>query len=239
MSLTFTQICNKIDKNCHTEGNAEAYPVADKTVDINLALDKAFSIIFKAAGTWQFDDSNHEDYPMITTSLVSGQRDYSFVDDENGNLVLDIYKVMIKDKTGEYIEIFPVDAQSDELGLVGGLNNGKNEQGTPNKYDKTGNGIFLDLIPDYNSDAGLQIWINREGSYFISTDSTKKPGFNGLYHEYLALRPSYYYAFNNGLANANNLKAEMVEMEKDLKGAYAGREKDVQNIIEGEYINSI
>lgn len=32
-----------------------------------------------ADGTWAFDDSNHEDLPIITTDLKTGQRDYSFL----------------------------------------------------------------------------------------------------------------------------------------------------------------
>ena len=221
MSLNFTQITNLIDRNC--KSNAIAYTLADKAEDINIALDFIYSSIFQSSGTWQFDDSNHIDYPIITTNLVSGQRDYSFTTDEQGNMILDIYKVLVKDENGIYQEIQAVDVQSES---ESGFTNGLDLTGTPSKYDKTANGIFLDKIPSYNSTGGLKIYINREGSYFLSTDTTKKPGFAAIFHEYLALRPSYMYAYRNGLPNVALLRDEMMNMEKKITKFYSLRSRD-------------
>lgn len=196
------------------------------TSDINLALDAVFGIIFSVGGTWQFDDSNHTDYPIIKTDLVSGQRDYGFTVDENINLVLDIYRVLVKDSNGIYQELEPVDAQSSED--VAGFYDGQELTGTPTKYDKTANGIFLDKIPSYNSDDGLKIYINREASYFATSDTTKKPGFAGLFHEYLALRPAYEYAFINSLSNTNKIQEEMLRFEASIKDYYGKRERDIR-----------
>lgn len=228
MSATYTQLLNLIDRNC--KSNTVSYPVADKTADMNLALDRAFALIFQVGGTWQFDDSNHTDYPIITTSIVSGQRDYSFVTDEQGNLILDIYKVMVADENGNFFEITPVDQQSKDSPI--GYNDGNNTAGLPNTYDKTANGIFLDAIPNYNRAGGLKVFINREGSYFTTSDTTKKPGFAGLFHEYVALRPSYQYAYRNKLENKNDLKNEMLEMEQAIMDNYKAREKDVQKTLQ-------
>jgi len=222
MSANFNNIVSLINSN--TKANASSYPIAEKVIDINLALDKVWDIILPNMGTWQLDDSNQTDYPIITTNLVSGQRDYSFVTDEQGNLILDIYKVMVADSNGAYSEIFPVDVQSQSD--TSGFYDGQNKTGKPTRYDKTANGIFLDLIPSYNYTNGLKIYINREASYFTVSDTTKKPGFAGIYHEYLALRPSYMYAYRNGLTNVNILKQEMLEMEQAIKENYANRSKD-------------
>ncbi len=227
MSLNKTQIDALIDRNCKT--NATSYTVANKTADENLALDKAISIIFKAGGKWQFDDSNHGDYPIITTSIVSGQRDYSFVTDEQGNLILDIYKVMRKNASGVFEEIFPKDVQSDSD--TEEFYDGQNIQGVPQYYDKTANGIFFNVVPSYNSTNGLKIYINREASYFTIADTTKKPGFSGLFHEYLALRPSYQYALRNGQKTVNAFKNEMLEMEADIKKHYRDRSKDESPVL--------
>lgn len=241
MSLQFNDATTKkgivqtIDKNC--KSNRVSYPLLDIAADVNLALDKAFSIIFKAGGKWQFDDSNHTDYPIIMTHLVDGQRDYSFVTDEQGNMILDIYKVMVKNQDGIYQEVFPKDQQSDSG--TEGFTDGTNTEGVPLYYDKTANGIFLEQIPSYNSTNGLKVFINREGSYFASTDTTKKAGFAGLFHEYLALRPSYFYAIRNGLKNKNDLKNEMIEMEDALKKYYRDRAKDESSHLEAEPINSV
>lgn len=241
MSLQFSDITNKkgivetIDRNC--KSSSVSYPLTEKAADVNLALDKAFSLIFPASGRWQFDDSNHTKYPTITTPLVANQRDYSFTTDEQGNLILDIYRVMIKNESGIYYEIYPVDTQSDRG--VESLYDGQNIAGTPYRYDKTANGIFLDPVSSYSVAAGVKVFINREGSYFTSTDTVKQPGFAGIFHEYLALRPSYFYAMRNGLKNANALQAEMLQMEKDMKKYYRDRARDEQYVITSEPINSI
>lgn len=228
MSLNFTQIVDTINSN--VKSNDERYSIADKTRDINLALDRALALIFQVGGMWQFDDSNQTDYPIITTSLVSGQRDYTFTSDEQGNLILDIYKVFVADSTGVFHEVFPVDVQS---GAPYNYTSGLNVGGIPNTYDKTANGFFLDPIPNYTRANGLKVYINREGSYFTVADTTKKAGFAGHFHEYLALRPSYQYAYRNGLKNANVLKSEMLEMEEEIKSYYNTRERDVQKRIIG------
>lgn len=224
MSLTYTQIIALIDRNC--KSNSSSYPLADKNADINLALDNVWGTIFDKAGgsKWQFDDSSHTDYPIITTNLVSGQRDYAFVTDEQGNLILDIYKVLVAQPNGTFVEVIPVDVQSEKD--TAGFYNGLNTQGTPTKYDKTANAIFLDTIPNYNSTGGLKVYINREGSYFTTADTTKKAGFAGLFHEYLALRPSYQYAFRNSLKNANALLIELTKMEKAIQSYYGRRNRD-------------
>jgi hypothetical protein len=224
MSANFNNIVSLINSN--TKANSSSYPIAEKVIDINLALDKVWDIILPNMGTWQLDDSNQTDYPIITTDLVSGQRDYSFVTDEQGNLILDIYKVMIADENGVYSEIFPVDVQSQSE--TSGFYDGQNKTGKPSRYDKTANGIFLDLIPSYNYTNGLKIYINREASYFTVADTTKKPGFAGIYHEYLALRPSYQYAYRNNLANVQRLENEMVKMRQAIIDYYGTREKDVK-----------
>lgn len=230
MSIQFSDTTNKkgliqlIDRNCRT--NATSYSLLDKTADINIALDFVWATIFKCGGKWQWDDSSHIDFPIISTNLVSGQRDYSFVTDEQGNIILDIYKVLIAQPDGKFVEIKPVDVQSESGNS--GFYDGNNLTGTPTKYDKTANAIFLDVIPNYNSTNGLKVYINREGSYFTSSDTTKKAGFAGTFHEILALRPSYQYAHRNGLSNAKALQTEFLLMLEELKDYYGNRERDVK-----------
>lgn len=228
MSLQFSDTSNKkgIVQTIYrrTGADATSYPIADLTADVNIAYDHVLELIFGAGGTWQFDDSGHSDYPIITTNLVAGQRDYAFITDENGNLILDIYKVMVAGSDGIYREIKGVDVQSEQ-----GMDtffNGQNTQGTPNRYDKTANAIFLDLIPSYSYTDGLKVYINREGSYFTSSDTTKKPGFSGLFHEYLAIRPAYYYALDKQLPQLAGLQIEMLNLEKAIKAHYGKRERD-------------
>lgn len=231
MSMNFTQIVREIDKNC--KSNSVSYPLADKVQDINLAMSDALTIAFEAGGTWQYDDSNHTDYPIITTTLVSGQRDYAFTEDQDGNLILDIYKVMVRiSETGQYQEVFPVDVQSDND--TESFYDGQNVSGIPYRYDKTANGIFLDPVPNFSSSDGLKIYINREATFFTTADTTKVPGIDPLCHEYLALVPSYKYARTNSLSSVSRLEKDKELMEKRLTRRYARREQDVENVLRSE-----
>lgn len=224
-------------------GFSDAYITGDATRlaiwtgSVNLALDRAFHIIFKADGRWQFDDGNHTTYPILTGNLVDGQRDYSFVQDSDSNLVLSIDRVFVRTSTtSPYYEIFPVDSQSDEESKISNLVDGLNVEGQPYQYDKTSTGLFLDPIPSANVTSGLKVFVSREGSYFLTTDTTKKPGIGGLYHEYLVLEPCYRYARANLLPNREVLKRDVLEMEKAITDFYSHRDMHDRKIITGKKI---
>lgn len=207
------------------------------TAEVNCAMDRAFHIIFMADGRWQFDDSNHTDYPIIATNLVANQRDYSFTTDGNSNLILDIHKVLIADDSGLYHEAERVDVQSEDA--MDAFWDGQNVAGQPYRYDKTANGIFLDPVPSYNETSGLKIYISREGSYFTTSDTTKKAGFAGLYHEYLAVYPAWQYAQANSLANQNALYQNVLALEKSITEHYSRRQKDERHVMTHKKINYV
>lgn len=223
-------IVELIRKNCKT--NSASHSIEEITADVNLTIDDAVELAIKTSGKWQWDDNNHEDYPIIYTDLVINQRDYPFTEDEEGNIILDIYKVFAKNPdSGEYYELKPVDMQSDEQMEVKSFNDELNTTGRVQKYDKTGNAVFMDVLPDQTITDGLKILINREGSYFLKTDTTKKPGFPGTLHEYFVWRPSYRYAIRNGLKNKNDLEKEMLKMEAKFERVFGQREKDVRPVL--------
>lgn len=239
MSLQFSDSTNKdgivelIDANVST--NSTSYPLKDKTRDINIALDRFLSLAINSSGTWQFDDSNHTDYPIITTDLVAGQRDYSFLSDNSGNLILDIFKVMAKDEAGIYRDLKQVDVNSENN--VESFTDGQDTQGIPTRYDKLSNGIFLDPIPSYNSTNGLKMYVNRETTYFTTSDTTKKAGIPGIYHSYLAFYPSYQYAVRNNLHNLVSLRDYVDKMEKEIKDYFGKRQKDKKKVIRASHLS--
>lgn len=195
------------------------------TADANLALDDFIRIALNSSGKWQFDDSNQTDFPIISTNLVSGQRDYTFGTDESGNITLDVYKVFVADSSGIYKEMLPVDVNSGDYqpitsvsgqlypNGVSGFTDGRNTTGIPNKYDKLGTSVLLDPIPSYNYTNGLKVYVNREGSYFTYTDTTKKPGVPGLFHKYFYLKPALDVARRNNLGNRQLIENEIAKME--------------------------
>lgn len=207
---------------------------------VNTTYDDFVARAIKASGVWQWDDSNHTDYPFMTTDLVTGQRDYSFTTDGSGNLVLQIYKVMVKGADGVYREIYPVDQETPNSSKtnVDTFINGQDETGTPTRYDLTANGIFLDLIPSYDSTAGLKVFVNREPSYFVYTDTTKKPGVPGIFHRYFALKPALDYARRNQTANFNNLLNEVTKLERDIDDFFGMRDKQTPKRLTPNYQNN-
>lgn len=241
MSLQFYDSTNKsgiVDLiYSNTGADIIKYPLKEVTRDINLALDMAWSIILQASGEWQLDDSNQTDYPIITTSLISGRRDYSFTTDSSGNLILDIYRVMCSSEDGTFYDLKKIDQQNssnfDSMGMV----DGQNKTGNPSAYDKTANAIFLDMIPNYNKAGGLKVFINREATRFLTTDTTKKPGFAGIFHEYLALRPSYQFACRKGLKNESSLREQVVLMEQKMEEYYGQRNKDERPVFKTKPFN--
>lgn len=224
-------------------GFPDAYITGDTTRlkqwtgSINLALDRVFHIIFGADGKWQFDDSNHTKNPFIFTDLTISQRNYNFSTDEQSNLILDIESVYAKQSaTSAYYLLKPRDMQSEgDTAFTDGLT----ISSWPLSYDKSGNGIKLDYTPPATVTSGLKLFINREGSYFATSDTTKTPGFAGLYHEYLVLEPCYRYARANGLKSQETLKRDVLELEKQITEAYSRRARDERHIMTGKKIKYI
>lgn len=182
------------------------------TVSVDLALDDYYTIAHASDGTWKFDDSNHENLPEITTDLLSTTNIYTFLTDEDGNLILDIFKVYAKDPTsGTYKELEPVDkdSQSDMQEFY----DGQTRTGTPTKYDKTANGIIVNSRVSSTVTDGLKVSINREGSYFDYTDTDKKPGVPGIHHKYFFLRPAEDYARRKSLKSLREIQRALIAME--------------------------
>ena len=232
MSLVFSDTTNKNGIIQHLEktlgfndgeisGNTTR--LAQFTSDVNLAIDSALHIIFRSGGTWNFDDSNHTDYPIVTANIVADQQDYSFTEDGSSNLILDIHKVMYKTDTTDYVTLTPRDQQRTTT-VNDRFSNG--ETGTPVEYDKTANGIFLYPIPSLSVTNGLKLFINREASYFTASDTSTKAGFSGLYHRYLVLHPAYNYAMTHGLSNRRDVQEQLLLMEQDISEHYARRARD-------------
>lgn len=241
--MTYTEILDLISRNTTTQNSTtSSYTTAAKTVDVNNALNNYFILANSAAGNWRpADDTNQTDYPIVYTSLVSGQQDYTFTVDENGNQILDIYKVRVLNSNG--VDWLTLDQLNQDILTDADLSTVSS--GSPTQYRLTANGIFLIQKPNYSLSNGLEIWINRTPSYFTTSDTTKKAGIPWTHHEYLALRPSYFYCLQKGLPQATAYKIALYGetgkggMEAAIKKYYRDRNKDFQQAVSGERVNSI
>jgi len=214
-----------------------SYPLKTKTRDINNAYAWFMMLAIKYSGRWQVDDTSHTDYPIITFNLVADQDNYAFTDDgaTPANQILDFYNVRIKDSNSKWLNLKPIDRVEDAL-LINEYDNGAT--GTPIKYDMTSNGIIFYPTPSYSLTNGVELYVARTPVYFLSTDTTKEAGIPDMFHEYLALKPAYRYAFSNGLKQVNNLKAELLDMESGIKSYYSRRRRNEVNVITPQNIQN-
>jgi len=223
-------------------GDSEA--LAEFTANVNNALDDYLLIWAKSAGTWQGDDINYTNYPILTASIDANKRDYPCTVDDDSNRITDVSKVLIlpSSTATEYIEINPIDELKTEISQV--LVN--TNTGTPYQYGKLANAIFLDPIPDYSVSAGIKMIVNREGSYFVSTDTTKKAGVPA-YHEYFYLKPALIKAKQKSLTNLIQLEKDVIDLEGSerlrvtgkIQEFFSMREKDIRKVLTNKKINYI
>ena len=217
------------------------YPLTRIASDANRAMDEVISIILGADGRWQFDDTNYTDLPIGTTNLVINQQDYSFDPEQ-----IDITRVECKDQNGNWQYLAPFDQRDltppgtanipntglTATGTFGGNNYSLTDfmstAGTPIFYDKIATSIFLYPKPSYNSTGGLKVYFQRKPSYFVSTDTTKQPGFAKHLHKIVSLKCAYEYAVSKLLApnKIQQLQIQIQAWEQKLKDFYASRKKD-------------
>jgi len=198
--------------------NSSSYPIGDLTRNVNRWLDKATSLIFNAGGRWQWDDSNQTDYPIATTSLVSGQQDYTFDVSH-----LRVHRVEVKNEDGNWHKLLPFDPK--DLGR-GSIQEFQETDGLPRFYDVIANSLFLYPASNYSQAASVKVWFQRKGSYFDTTDTTKEPGFAEIFHRYLSLGAAYDYGLKLGVSNRKQIREEIAAMEAEITNFYALRQPD-------------
>ena len=243
--MTITEILTLISERTNTQNTTtSSYPTTSKTRDINLAMDNYFILANQFAGNWRpADDTNLSDYPIVYADIVSGQQDLSFTVDEDGNQILDIYKIRIKGATsGEWTTLNQIDQNEITDAQLSTLNSG-----IPTEYYLTANGIFLVQKPNFSLADGLEIWVNRTPYHFTAGDvstGTKVAGIPWTHHEYLALRPSYLYCLQKGLPQASDYRVQLFGldgrggMEDMIKKYYSNRNRAVKRRLSAKQENN-
>lgn len=194
------------------------YPIADITRAVNRWYDFSVSKILQSDGRWQWDDSNQTDLPIATTNIVANQQDYGL-----NTAFLRITRVEILDSSGTARLIHPID-QEDVYAQA--MTQYLSTPSTPIYYDKLANSIFLYPPPSYNSTNGLKVYFQRNVIYFVSTDTTKSPGFASPFHRILSLGAAYDYLSARNDPKASRIKGDLDELIFGLQDFYARRGKD-------------
>lgn len=196
----------------------------------NRALERITALIREAEGRWQWDDSNETDLPVATAALVADQQDYAL----DGTSHFRIERVEVKDTAGAWTKLIPFD-QADIYNEA--LSSFLSTAGVPQYYDKVGNSLFLYPKPSFSQAASLKLYFERGPDYFASSDTTKQPGFNPLFHRLVALWASYDFMRAERMEGAKEVREEIVLMEQDLNEYYARRDRDEHIRLQARTIN--
>ncbi len=188
--------------------------------EANNALERIASLIIQSDGRWQWDDYNNSNLPIATTGLITDQQDYKLQTD---HLEVTRMEVLDNNPTPTWHKLIPID-QADIVGQS--MTSFMSSSGLPIYYDKIGASVFLYPAPNYTQASSLKLYFQRQPSYFVTSDTTKIPGFNSLYHDLIPLWISYNFAMANGKSNANSLMAEITLREDALREDYALRGRD-------------
>jgi len=195
--------------------------LATFTRNINRGLDRFVSLVLQYDNRWEFDDSNYSNFPIGTRDLSSGQQDYTFNDEH-----LKIRAVEVKRENSDDWDILhPIDHEEIKRSSRS-ITDFQEDSGIPTWYDLYANSLWLYPPPSYNRTGGLKVYFQRRAEYFETTDQSKEPGINELYHEYLVYWACYQYAFPKRMEVASTLREEIVAWEERIKEDYQKRNKD-------------
>lgn len=196
-------------------GNANL--LATFTALSNRALDSVTTAILESDDRWEFDDTTYTDYPIATTDLVNGQRDYVLSVSH-----LKVIRVEWKDSNGNWVLGKPIDL----LDITVARDEFLNTDAVPIYYDKLATSVFLYPAPNYDSTGGLRVYYQREPNYFTNVDTTKKPGFANICHRLVPLKACYDYAIANDQSKLAVLDKEITKRDLELRKFYGRRNKD-------------
>lgn len=192
---------------------------------LNSWYKKADTWIWQSAGDWDYDDTNQTTLPIATTTLVAGQSDYALP-----STCKKIERVEVLDADGYYQLLTPLDKSqiTDEA-----MTEFESTDGLPEYYDIVGSSLYLYPAPDAGSvtvAAGLKLYAARDVIAFSNTTNATtnavEPGFDSNFHRILSLGASYDWCVSKGLAKAQTLRAEIGQLESEIKEFYGGRHRN-------------
>ena len=187
-----------------SENHTAEYPLTDVARNVNRHYDIAVSDILRADSRFEWDDNNKTDLPIGRISLVANQQDYGI----DGATFLSISKIDIIDANGNWLPLKQINLQ--QLRSVADAAF-ESTAGTPKYFRLQANSLFLYPKPNYSYTNGIRIFYQRNVDYFVSTDTTKVPGFAEPYHRLLSIGAALEYALTNNMQQKIRILTDMHE----------------------------
>lgn len=216
-----------------------SYSDANLLIDINIWYQKVVTMILESSDDSDFDDARKTNYPIQTTAMVAGQRDYSMPVSEK---VLKIKRVDIcYDGTNTYRA-----TEFDTGAYQGGItfdnasstdaNFDANFIRTEPKYDVAYNSIWIAPMPtatDVANGGFIRVEWSRQITPFttsdyssVLTDSTVVPGFDDPFHPMLAYGAASEYATPKQLPALTAIQGGLSDYETRLRQHYSRKNID-------------
>lgn len=223
------------------DGDSSNMPCAATTdplfISLNEARRKVYSWIRQADGRWQFGTTLETDFPVATTTLVSGQEDYQ-LDPE----IDEIESIEVMDKNGAYYLLTPIDR--DDIKKQGiAFSEYQKTAGRPLEYDKQGSSLVLKPAPDNGVSvtlaAGLKVNYKRPPATLalgVVTTGTAALGFSTTVDPVIPLLMAEPFVRKNHPERLNGLLERIGDFEpsqggprgfkKTILDLYSHRDKD-------------
>lgn len=200
-----------------TNTNSATYPLKEMTRAANKTLKKVWAWIFEAYGGWLYDDSNNTDFAAARSTLSVGQPDYNI---PPGAIAIRGVDILPPNST-IYQPLIPI--TEEEMRQMGKSDASfYTATGVPKYYRPIGTSAKLYPTPNYTAAQGIRMTFNRGMTLFVSTDTTKEPGFVSQFHEVVPVGVALEYQRRNAL-DASGSEKDMAIFEKDIKAYYSAR----------------
>jgi len=178
-TTSFKGIIQDIEKKTdlglgYISGNSNL--LASFTVDVNNAQHEVQHLIHLASRSWKYDDGNYTNLPSSRTDLVDGLANYALPTE-----ALTVQRIEIKDTNGNWYKLKPIVLEN----LTGAVDEFQDVDGTPVYYKLLNGTLELFPAPNYSQDDSIRIFYDRTSVDFLTTDTTRTPGFPSPYHEIL------------------------------------------------------
>lgn len=184
---------------------------------INQAMNRYAYIALKSDNSWYFDDNNYTDFPIGETDLVANRPDYLLNTDQ-----IEVEQLEVLDPTGTiWLAVPQIDERSFAQYKNAESQYMNNTPGQPRVHIKRGNSIILYPTPNYgitlanNGKRGMRVRFKRPPLYFVTTDTTKSPGFNSMHCDYLVDYATWKYAFSRQMPIASQYAPMIVQWETE------------------------
>lgn len=190
------------------------------TARVNVAFDRIMPLLLSYTDHIRWDDTNHSDRPIGKLNMVLGQSDYTITEDDNSLDILNLTAVRILQSATATNYVKLKRATLDDNYVEDFLSPNTDNSGVPSEFLENGNSIFFGTKPSYNATNGIQLFFEREQSYFASTDTEKEPGIPRPFHELLPLYASLDWNRvyrTDDAALKNEIKEEIFKHERNLK----------------------